>query len=224
MWPTANPGILCGDICVVDIDPRNDGLRSLARLQRHGSLPLTPCAVTGGGGWHFYFSNSAAMPTTHSRDYPGIDVQSYGTQIIAPPSLHRSGRRYSWAQDRSPENVPLAALPAWLVEVFCTRSDTSSLGDQRIGGLPLGRRARDFVAHGAPMGTQRIEAVAAARNFLSAGHSLEDTIAAIWDGLEQSPWDPIHPWTMQHVEKLVISVANSAPPPLRGLTPERTCP
>lgn len=62
--------------------------------------------------------------------------------------------------------------------------------------VQLGREALDFVANGAPMGEQRLRALAATRNYLSAGYSIEDTAAAIWRGLQASPQDADRgPWT-----------------------------
>src|SRR5205823_9258670 len=43
----------------------------------------------------------------------GIDVQGKGKLIVAPPSLHESGKRYCW------ENWPaegISAAPDWLLE------------------------------------------------------------------------------------------------------------
>ena len=39
----------------MDIDPRNGGNESLAKLiAEHGALPTTPKVVTGGGGFHYW--------------------------------------------------------------------------------------------------------------------------------------------------------------------------
>jgi hypothetical protein len=48
----------------------------------------------------------------------------------------------------------------------------------------LGYRALTFVANGAPDGQQRGEALAAARNYLAAGYSVDQTTDAIWRGLQ----------------------------------------
>lgn len=62
--------------------------------------------------------------------------------------------------------------------------------------MPLGKTALDFVANGAPMGEQRARAVAAARNYLSAGYSVAETSEALWRGLQASPQDSDRgPWT-----------------------------
>ena len=45
---------------------------------------------------------------------PGMDMRGDGGMVVAPPSVHSSGRRYAWVEGRSPDEVPLAPLPRWL--------------------------------------------------------------------------------------------------------------
>lgn len=61
-----------------------------------------------------------------------------------------------------------------------------------------GRQALDFVANGAPMGTQRMRAISAARSYLLAGHSADDTAAALMRGFQAGPQDPSDPWAWEH--------------------------
>jgi len=44
----------------------------------------------------------------------GIDLRGDGGYIVAPPSVHPTGRRYAWARGRSPMEILLAPLPRWL--------------------------------------------------------------------------------------------------------------
>jgi hypothetical protein len=59
-WPDANIGVVTGavsGIVVLDVDPRHGGEESLVAWEmRHGPLPVTVEAITGGGGRHLYFS------------------------------------------------------------------------------------------------------------------------------------------------------------------------
>src|ERR1700722_12640537 len=77
--PDANVGIATGreaGIFVIDIDPRNGGTESLARLAaRLGELPPTPDAQTGGGGRHLFLSYPASHVGSPSRVEPGIDIK-----------------------------------------------------------------------------------------------------------------------------------------------------
>ena len=98
-WPNANIGILTGvqsDIAVIDIDPRNGGDESLRELeQMYGELPETPTVLSGGGGVHYYFRLTEDLPSPKLA--PGVDFLAGGNkQVVAPPSLHPSGKRYEW--------------------------------------------------------------------------------------------------------------------------------
>lgn len=114
-----NIGIACGEvsgICVLDVDPRNGGDETLARLtEEHGGLPRTIKADTGGGGVHFLF----AYPVGGIRKGvvgAGLDLVSDGGYIVAPPSLHPSGNRYRWASTIGDDPPTLAPLPDWVRE------------------------------------------------------------------------------------------------------------
>jgi hypothetical protein len=116
-WPTADLGIATGDgLVVLDVDPRHGGDSSLADLERHhGRLPDTCRALTGGGGVHVYLAVDQAI-RNRAGLAPGIDLRGDGGFVVAPPSTHVSGRRYVWELGASPDDVPLASAPRWLLE------------------------------------------------------------------------------------------------------------
>jgi hypothetical protein len=122
MWPDANIGIATGGgRAVLDIDLRNGGDGALASLEAaHGrELPGTAKVATGGGGWHHYF---AAPAGTRSRDLaPGVELKGEGSYVVAPPSLHASGREYVWIHDGE-----RADAPAWLLEAGQQRRNGSA--------------------------------------------------------------------------------------------------
>lgn len=119
-WWTKNPnwniGIAVGprsNLSVMDIDPRNSGDKSYkALIEKYGPLPVTPVDQSGGGGNHVYFSynNLFGIPKEFKK---GIDIKNNG-YIIAPNSIHLSGKRYKWQDGREPWHVPLAEVPEWL--------------------------------------------------------------------------------------------------------------
>jgi hypothetical protein len=117
-WPDANVAVVTGAVSglvVLDIDVQHGGAESLSRLtQAHGPLPPTIEAVTGGGGRHLYFAHPGG--TLHNRVgvEPGIDVRGDGGYVVAPPSLHPSGRRYCWSSSIDFGSAP-AAMPGWLL-------------------------------------------------------------------------------------------------------------
>lgn len=119
-WPDANVGILCGrasGIVVLDIDPRNGGNESFDDLvDALGPLPPTPETLTGGGGRHLYFRYPNGLTIRKSKPRAGLDIQSDGAQVVAPPSQHpQTGRLYCWEESGRPDRIKLADLPPrWL--------------------------------------------------------------------------------------------------------------
>jgi P4 family phage/plasmid primase-like protien len=120
--PNANIGIATGreaGILVLDIDPRNNGKETLARLKKElEPLPDTVTALTGGGGRHLIFKHPSfpiRKDTSGKVFGSGVDVLSDGCIMIAPPSVHASGNRYRGVKGKSYRNLEPAALPeAWL--------------------------------------------------------------------------------------------------------------
>jgi KaiC/GvpD/RAD55 family RecA-like ATPase len=91
---------------VVDVDDP----AALAALERqHGPLPPTREARTGGGGRHLWFRADGEL--IQRRLAPGVDTRVAGKgYVVAPPSVHASGRPYEWTSERD-----IAEAPAWLV-------------------------------------------------------------------------------------------------------------
>jgi hypothetical protein len=106
---------------VLDIDPRNGGEDSLAKLEeRHGTLPATLTAHTGGGGLHCFFRHPGHQKVPNRRDLgglPGLDLKGDAAYIIAPPSNHASGSRYSWDEATNRENTLLVPCPEFLLRL-----------------------------------------------------------------------------------------------------------
>jgi hypothetical protein len=118
-WPDGNVGIVTGEVSglvVLDIDPKHDGDSSLAELiQEHGPLPHTIEAISGGGGRHVYFAHPGGIVRNKVGLVPGIDLRGDGGCVVAPPSVHASGKCYSWLQGHDPQHTTLAPSPIWLL-------------------------------------------------------------------------------------------------------------
>ena len=92
-------GVLCDGHLVIDVDARNGGVESLAKL--HKDVPeLAACGFvvetgSGGGSRHFYFHLSSSLALQTKLDaYPGIDFKSSG-YVVGAGSRHKSGKRYA---------------------------------------------------------------------------------------------------------------------------------
>jgi len=122
-WPAANIAIVTGaesGLVILDVDLDHGGREALYNLQqKRGLLPDTPEAITGGGGRHILFQHPGQVVRNSTGKLgPGLDVRGDGGYIIASPSHHVSGNTYSWDAARSPDTMPLAPMPPWLVELL----------------------------------------------------------------------------------------------------------
>ena len=109
-WPTTNVGLVTGVIsrlAVLDIDPRNGGIDTLHDLDAGAVMPDdNTLAETGSRGLHHYFALDA--PLAKGAPFQGIELQADGALVVAPPSLHHSGRRYRWCRIRSPASCGIS--------------------------------------------------------------------------------------------------------------------
>jgi hypothetical protein len=114
--PNYNVAIATGTasrIFVVDVDGM-DAETELHKLEAaHGLLPPSVEVITARGR-HVYFQwPDCAICNSASKIAPGIDVRGNGGYVLAPPSIHPSGRRYEWSVDTVNS---FAEAPQWLLD------------------------------------------------------------------------------------------------------------
>ncbi len=165
-----NIGVATGSaskVIVLDVDPRHGGDREFAKLERRlGLLPRTVRCLTGGGGWHRYFRLPPGVAMRKKVLAPGVELLADGCYAVAPPSLHSSGKRYRWAEQRGPRDQAIASLPdSWLQFIP---------GDSQARNEPA---ATDGEA--IPEGSRNIELTRVAGKMRRAGLSEADMLAAL---------------------------------------------
>lgn len=119
MWPRANVAIsIPSGYVVLDVDGP-EGLEALAAAGY--TIPRTPTANTG-KGWHYWFATETDLPP-RAHMLEKVDLRGPGSYVIAPPSMHISGRQYRW--DISPAECEWANAPDWL-KVIASKPSTTS--------------------------------------------------------------------------------------------------
>jgi hypothetical protein len=154
-WASAehNLGVRTDNLVVLDIDVRHDGHIALQKLEtEHGELPATWRSITGGGGEHIIMrAPFSGLRNSASKLAPGIDVRAAHGYFAAPPSLHISGRRYTWSVDHHPRDLELAPAPQWLVDLLTVTPRIVAKGP--INGSPA-TEWQALVGHDCPEGTR----------------------------------------------------------------------
>lgn len=152
--PDSNIGIATGSISgglvVIDLDvDENKGINGYEVFkewqQENGELPESWQSITGRGGYHLFYRDSAV---NHNRVglYDGIDIRGEGGYIVAPPSIHPNGRRYEWEQE--PGEYELAQVNSRVVS-FLTGKVPEDCGKQSFSMpdmIPEGQRTSALVS------------------------------------------------------------------------------
>lgn len=96
-WPNAGIGLATGEgsgFDVLDVDG-DVGAASLAELVARHDLLLETMEVSTGRGRHLYFQHHPGLRNSAGKLAPGLDVRGDGGYVVAPPTLHPSGTRYT---------------------------------------------------------------------------------------------------------------------------------
>lgn len=109
-WQRANIGIATGkgsNVIVLDVDANKGGDVSLSELFGDSDLPETLTAKTG-NGFHFFFQIVENIDIKNSvvKIGEGLDIRGENGFVVASPSLHREGNRYSWMNETKPCPLP----------------------------------------------------------------------------------------------------------------------
>ncbi len=113
-WPTAMIGMPTGEasgIWVLDVDDPK------AFEAAAPALPPTRKVMTG-KGYHLHFANDPEVRNAQRHgargwpfpELPGAEVRGEGGYVIVPPSVHPSGKAYTWANNDLPVSAPVSLL------------------------------------------------------------------------------------------------------------------
>ena len=143
-------------IFVTDIDGP-DAEAELKKLEaQYGPIPPTVELITARGRHLFFQYPERPVRNSAGKLALGIDVRGDGGYVLAPPSIHPSGRRYCWSVD---SGNAFAAAPEWLLARLATRT----AGNGNVAVAPA--EWRDLVCGGVDEG-QRNETVARLAGYL----------------------------------------------------------
>lgn len=122
--PDSNVGIVMGpvsNLIGIDVDGP-EGIRLLDELADGRIITPTLQFDTPGGGLRYLYQwpkeKEAAIRSLKRQGKEAIRLLGEGSQTVAPPSTHWTGKRYAWRAFHDPENMKVAPCPEWLLDAL----------------------------------------------------------------------------------------------------------
>jgi putative DNA primase/helicase len=136
--PSANIGVACGPsgLCVLDVDDPTGEM-----FLDHQDVPET-LEVRTGKGRHLYFAGEATSVNRVFGDDVGVDRKSLGGYVIAPGSVHESGRVYEF----SDPDVAVVDAPDWLTSASRRKTAAESEKPTNDNGAVGEGRRNEFLS------------------------------------------------------------------------------
>ena len=145
---TGNIGVICGQVSdglvVIDCD---DHATYAVLCYQYPEL-RTSRTVRTGKGMHIYTVADEPVKTTKFHLFGSTHhIKAEGSYVVAPPSLHATGRRYEWVADVPPLTLDLPRLKAALAALGAT-SPSRSPDEQNHDRGWAAQLIRDGAKHG----------------------------------------------------------------------------
>jgi replicative DNA helicase len=127
--PDANIAIITGPvsgIVVFDIDSE----KAIEFAEKQGGFPETAKVKTG-RGYHYYARYPAFKVRNDKNRELGLDIKGSGGYVVAPPSIHGSGRIYEWEKGQSINEIKPAACNPWMINYLQNLGSKSKSAKQK---------------------------------------------------------------------------------------------
>lgn len=202
-YPRANIGIaIPRGHFVLDIDILKGGFESLAKLQNDLDidLPDTWIVLTGSGGNHYwYLTDKEIRNAENVGGYQGIDIRGVGGYVLAPPSLHKCGKRYetNWAYPGPVTKAPDKLIELCLKKPYQPQNGVSSQPVPEGQQIPDGQQNRWLFNRACACRRQ--------------GDTEDMIITQLRTLLTRCPQNPNDPFTEQHLRNIAHSACKYQP-------------
>jgi len=117
-YPYANLAIITGkvsDIIVFDLDSKS----AEEYAENEGGFPDT-VKVKSGKGYHYYMKYPGFEIRNSVNKKLDVDIRADGGYIVAPPSIHGTGRTYEWVDGFSISDIDPAPCEPWMLDYLET--------------------------------------------------------------------------------------------------------
>ncbi len=121
-YPAANVGVVMGGPGrLVGLDVDSAAGEQLLLQWSHGDIPQTYAFSTPAGGHRLIYSVPEGIdlpikPFKVDGPKEALRILGKGSQTVMPPSTGANGTNYAWLEGYTPDDIPLAECPVWLIE------------------------------------------------------------------------------------------------------------
>lgn len=203
-WPDANIGIVTGrvsHIIVLDVD----GPIGEKFIEDSGGLPATPkCRTARGHQYYFEYPSELDVRCTENKGLQ-IGIKGNGGYVVAPPSIHPSGRKYFWIKGFPPWKIKPTPLNKckWLVQYLVDHPGKKE--EEKEVPTDSVLWADKLLLHGVSEGERNMAITKLAGRYVGKGLSKIEVMPILVEANNQ--FDP--PLDEKEVEKTLDSVINS---------------
>jgi hypothetical protein len=143
-WPDAGVAVVLGPVSglfVIDVDGTEGHEVFLKYL---GEIPTAPKVLSGSrqpNRYHLFFNHPEF--DTKARATPwhnNLEFRGNKGIVVLPPSTHKSGHCYTWAEGKSLDDLPMPELPAKVIAALRENSRTKNFSSPRDLVRPPRRR------------------------------------------------------------------------------------
>jgi hypothetical protein len=169
-YPACNWAVVTGKVSGIFVLDVDDPVGEASLRGKH--IPATWCVRTG-KGMHYYFEWPGFSVECRTGILPGLDIRGDGGYVVAPGSIHSSGKRYEWVDGLSPADMSEPAeAPEWLMALL--KKPTSNSHSEKIdpvkvlAGVPEGKRDSTLFRYACRLRSQGLTKEEALRLVLEA--------------------------------------------------------
>lgn len=189
--PNANIGCVPGraGYAVLDADAYKDAYAGADMLT--DAEQETPTALSGGGGAHLWYRKHVGATYSNAPGTlpAGVDVRADGGYVVLPPSMHSSGRRYTWELGYGLDEIEAQPLPQRIHDVLIAATAKAGAAKAQFNGEPtteppdldawrVAPEIYKLITEGAPQGSDRSKLDAkVCTALLYAGADADDILA-----------------------------------------------
>lgn len=145
-WPDAGIALVLGPqsgVMAIDVDGK---VAYDVLIQHLGAEPVAPRSMSGSGDpyrMHFYFRHPDLKTIAKFTPWlKQLEFRGHTGLLVLPPSPHRSGNTYAWAEGRSIEDVALPPVPDAVLKELQNRLMKPAIESRAVKNVSTPTRRR----------------------------------------------------------------------------------